>query len=77
MDDGRILRSEEAEFVDNAWSAPAATGCGGVLLEGLIDPVINTASGLPAAAGKNTAILINTAYLSSALAVKINDEENP
>ena len=43
--------------MDNAWSAPGAHGCGGFFLEGLIDPAINAALGLPSAAGHNTAIL--------------------
>jgi hypothetical protein len=63
-------------LVDNAWSAPEADGCGGVLLEGLVDPIVNLSSGLPAAAGKNTAILENTVYAGSAFATRENDENN-
>ena len=47
------------ELVDNAWSAPEATGCGGVL-SFLVDPIINSMLGLPATAGNNTANLKNT-----------------
>jgi hypothetical protein len=43
-------------LVDNAFSAPAAEGCGG-LASGLIDPLVDARIGLPSAAGSNTAIL--------------------
>jgi len=59
-EDEGILRLNGAKLVDNAWAAPGATGCGGAIVELLLDPIINAASGLPAAAGKNTAILNNT-----------------
>jgi hypothetical protein len=56
-------------LVDNAWSAPKASGCGGFLLELLVDPVIDATVGLPAAAGENTAILNNEVDLSTAFSV--------
>lgn len=65
-EDEGILRLKGNKIVDNAWSAPGATGCGGVGVELLLDPIINAASGLPAAAGKNTAILIGNADESPA-----------
>jgi hypothetical protein len=77
LEEGRILFAEEAELVDNAWSAPGATGCGGPLLELLVDPVIDIAGELPAESGHNTAILVSDASLGSALAVRKNNEENP
>jgi hypothetical protein len=43
-------------LVDNSFSAPASEGCGG-FFSFLIGPIINAKVGLPAAAGKNTAIL--------------------
>ncbi len=46
-------------LVENDWSAPEATGCGGVL-SFLVDPIINLELGLPAKAGENTAVLENT-----------------
>lgn len=55
-----ILRLNGAKLVDNSWAAPGATGCGGAIIELILDPIINAASGLPAAAGKNTAVLVNT-----------------
>ncbi len=76
IEGGRILKLTGAELVDNAWAAPAAKGCGGWLAF-LVDPVINLASGLPAKAGTNTAILENTIHVTSKSALKTNDEENP
>jgi hypothetical protein len=77
LEEGRILVSNDAELVDNAWAAPGAHGCGGFLIELLLNPIINAAAGLPASAGHNTAILVNTASLGSAAAVRKNNEENP
>jgi hypothetical protein len=73
LEGGQILRLSDAVIVDNAWSAPAAKGCGGVLLSPLIDPVINIAAGLPAAAGTNTAILESTIHTTTAFALNKND----
>jgi hypothetical protein len=77
LEGGSILVLHGAKLVDNSWSAPGATGCGGFLVELLLDPIINSASGLPAAAGKNTAILNNTINVASAEAVRKNNAENP
>jgi hypothetical protein len=77
LEGGSILEAQGASLVDNAWSAPGATGCGGFLVELVLDPIINAASGLPAAAGHNTAILNNTIFVGSANAVRKNDELNP
>jgi hypothetical protein len=43
------------KLVDNAWSAPEATGCGGWPAEYILDPIINASVGVPSAAGKNVA----------------------
>ncbi len=77
LEKGRVLRLTGNELVDNAWAAPAAKGCGGVLLSALVDPVINLAAGLPAKAGTNTAILANTIHVTTKAAIKANDAENP
>jgi len=61
LEEGRILKLFNVELVDNAWSAPAASGCGGIL-SFLVNPVINSMIGLPSAAGKNTTRLKNTIY---------------
>jgi hypothetical protein len=74
---GAVATIHGAKLVDNAWSAPGATGCGGFLVELVLDPVINVSGGLPAAAGKNTAILNNTINVASAEEVRNNNAENP
>ena len=76
FDGGRILKLNGNELVDNAWSAPGATGCGG-LFSFILDPIIDASVGVPAAAGHNTARLKNTIYEASGLAIRLNEEENP
>jgi hypothetical protein len=76
LEEGSILRLDKAVLVDNAWAAPAASGCGG-LFSFIIDPIVNASSGLPSAAGKNTAILKNTINVGAAAAIRNNDAENP
>jgi hypothetical protein len=75
LEGGQSLRINGAELVDNAWSAPGATGCGGPLAF-LVDPIVNSAIGIPAAAGHNTARLRSTIYETTTLAVKKNDEKS-
>jgi hypothetical protein len=63
---GLISAKDEFEFlevsgnklVDNAFSAPEASGCGGIF-SFLVDPLIDGKLGLPSAAGKNTIIQNN------------------
>lgn len=74
LESGRILQLVDNELVDNAWAAPSASGCGG-LLSALVDPVLNIAAGLPAAAGHNSATLRSTTSIATAAAVKKVDEE--
>jgi hypothetical protein len=58
-----FLESEGIEYteitnttlVDNAFSVPVASGCGGIF-SALIDPLVNAKLGLPSASGNNTAI---------------------
>jgi hypothetical protein len=76
LDEGRVLRLEGANLVDNAWSAPKASGCGGILSP-LVTPIINGRLGLPSAAGHNSAVLKSTISVATAVAVRKNDEENP
>jgi hypothetical protein len=63
---------EGVNLVDNAWSAPVATGCGGTLAP-IVDPLIDAAIGLPSPAGRNTAIISNI-YLSDAAAKEIREQ---
>jgi hypothetical protein len=76
LEGGRIIEVEGAQLVDNAWAAPAAHGCGG-LLSTLMDPVINSIAGLPAAAGQNAAILDTAISEAKAFSVNKNDEDHP
>jgi hypothetical protein len=69
-EEAEILEIKKNKLVDNAWSAPGATGCGGFPAELILDPILNSQLGTPSAAGKNTAILENTTlYVATAVAV--------
>lgn len=76
LEEAQIVKLTGVELVDNAWSAPGASGCGGIF-SFLLDPIISAASGVPSPAGTNTARLKNTVYTTTAFAVKNNDAENP
>jgi hypothetical protein len=58
-DEFEFVEVTENTLVNNEFSAPEATGCGGIF-SFLIDPVIDSKLGLPAADGHNTAIQNNT-----------------
>jgi hypothetical protein len=75
LESGRIIQIKNNKLVDNAWSAPTASGCGGIL-SFLVTPIINAQLGTTTA-GHNTAILKGTVTSSAAAAVKKNDEEHP
>jgi hypothetical protein len=77
LEEGRIVETQGTTLVDNAWSSPGANGCGGALVELLLNPVVNASSGLPAKAGENTAVLVNEVFQGSAAAIRKNDAENP
>jgi hypothetical protein len=57
------------ELVENNWAAPKASGCGGFLIEYLINPIINASVGLPSAAGKNEVVLQDTIHVASTFSV--------
>jgi hypothetical protein len=67
---GQILKISNNSLVNNSFAAPGATGCGGLIVELLLDPIINGKLGLPAAAGNNTAILTGTLQQAGANAVR-------
>jgi hypothetical protein len=75
LEEGSVAFDKETTLVDNAWSAPTATGCGGIL-SFLVTPIINAQLGTTTA-GHNTAILNNEIYIGASAAVKENDELNP
>jgi hypothetical protein len=69
---GTILTISKNSLVNNSYAAPEATGCGG-LFSFLIDPIVDSKLGLPAAAGHNTAILNGTLKQAAAVAVKASE----
>lgn len=75
LEKARILKLTGNELVDNNWSAPGPSGCGGIL-GFLVNPIISAQLGTTTA-GHNTAILKSTVYETTAAAVKANDAENP
>jgi len=75
LEGGRILSLKGNELVDNAWSAPSPTGCGGII-SFLVTPIIKAQLGTTTA-GHNTAILTGTVNVASGAAVRKNDAENP
>jgi len=67
--DFSVLTANGIKLVDNSFAAPAATNCGYLLLDRLIiTAAVNLKEGLPAAAGKNTAIQQGVAKSGSAAA---------
>jgi len=71
FDDGNVVASNADSIVDNTFAVPGATGCGG-LFSALIDPVVDSKTGIPAAAGTNSAVLNGTSDLASAASVIAN-----
>ncbi|HTU79772.1 MAG TPA: hypothetical protein VMF09_13540 [Solirubrobacteraceae bacterium] len=57
--DHRIVLITGNALVGNSFSVPGANGCGGLLFL-LIDPLVDLASGVPASAGHNTAVMKGT-----------------
>lgn len=72
LEGGEILSLTGANLVDNAWSAPGASGCGGII-SFLVNPIINSQLGTTTA-GNNTARLINNVYEATAEGVKEHDK---
>jgi hypothetical protein len=66
---GKIDIFRDSSLVDNAFSVPGANGCAG-LLSLLVDPAVDLQVGIPAAGGKNTAVLNGTLEETSVNAVK-------
>jgi len=65
-----ILALKNNRLVDNAFAAPGANGCGGILFSWAVDPFVNSIVGVPSAAGTNTAILEGTTYLGNARVIR-------
>jgi hypothetical protein len=71
LEEFKIIVLKKNRLVDNSFSAPGASGCGG-LFSFLVDPFVDSILGTPSAAGKNTAILEGTNYLGDAGYVRAN-----
>jgi hypothetical protein len=69
LEEETLLQITGADLVENNWSAPHASGCGGPIVELILDPIIDSQVGLPSAAGKNVANLTNTVSLATVGAV--------
>ncbi|HKZ12456.1 MAG TPA: hypothetical protein VJL81_01285 [Solirubrobacterales bacterium] len=68
IEEETLLKIKNSKLVENNWSAPTASGCGGIL-SFLVNPIINSMIGLPSAAGKNKSELITTSYLATTTSV--------
>lgn len=69
---GTLITLSGGKLVNNSFAAPGANGCGG-LFSFLIDPFVNSITGLPSAAGTNTAILEGKILSGEAAAVKASE----
>ena len=76
IEEGLMLKLKGNRLVDNTWSGPKASGCGG-LFSFILDPIVNAAAGLPASVGTNKAILDNTVNTATTAAIELIDSENP
>ena len=65
--DGSLISTPNT-LVDNAFSAPGASGCD-LIGFGLLNGLVNARVGLPSAAGRNTAIMANTAVRAASRGV--------
>jgi hypothetical protein len=66
---GQLFTITNSSLVDNAFAAPGVNGCDEPL-SSLIDPLVDLQTGLPAEAGKNTAVLTGTLAAASVTAIE-------
>jgi len=71
--EGTITTISGGKLVNNTFAAPGATGCGGFLIEYLLDPLVNSIVGVPAASGVNSAVL--EGKLQDAAAFSVRESE--
>ncbi len=69
---GQLFSIVNSSLVDNAFSAPGVNGCDEPLSV-LIDPLVDLQTGLPSAAGNNTAILTGTLAAASVTAIQAQE----
>lgn len=70
---GTLITFSGGKLVNNSFSAPGASGCGGILFSWAVDPLVNSILGTPSPAGKNTAILEGKIQSAEAFAVKASE----
>jgi hypothetical protein len=68
QDEFQLLTIANNRFVDNAFTEPAAEGCGGILASE-VDPTVNSQLALSSLAGQTTAVLESTVEVATAQAV--------
>ena len=66
---GKVNVFQNTSLVDNSFAAPGATGCAEPL-SAVVDPAVNLKAGLPAAAGKNAAVLSGLTLQTGATIVR-------
>ncbi len=71
-EEGALVVLSGGSLVDNAFAAPEATGCGAPF-SALVDKLVDSVFGVPAAAGHNTAILTGKLEEAVAEAVKASE----
>jgi hypothetical protein len=71
LESSEIFKLNDNTLLDNSWSAPKASGCGGIL-SFLVNPIVNAQLG-NTTAGQNTAVLKGTLYIAAAATVSAND----
>jgi hypothetical protein len=71
-EEGNLIVLSGGSLVDNAFAAPEATGCGAPF-SALVDKLVDSVFGVPAAAGHNTAILNGKLEEAVAAAVKASE----
>jgi hypothetical protein len=69
---GTMVTVSGGRLVNNSFAAPGANGCGG-LFSFLIDPFVNSITGLPSPAGTNTAVLEGKLQQAFAEAVRASE----
>ena len=72
-DEFNFVEVPDTVLVENEFSAPQATGCGGIL-SFLIDPLIDQKIGLPSPDGNNTAIQDINLYEATSQAVTASEQ---
>jgi hypothetical protein len=72
LGEGEIIAFQKNSLVNGTFSAPDASGCGGIF-SFLIDPIIDSRLGLPSASGKNAAVLNGKLEETAAESVKAHE----